>query len=219
MAKRFTETGIWDDQWYQDLPVVYKLAWRYICDKCDIAGVWKVNKRLLDFQVGEVIPLTECIKLFNHEKERIIVVNSYWILADFIRFQYGTLNDKVPFHRKIKESLDRLDPTLCSRLQSRLLSSLKAKDKDKDSIQGGAGGKSDGYTLEQCLEAADKLNIPAREAESFHLHYSPVDWIDGSRRKITNLSGMLQKWHVNQAERGNGKGVRRKGDPDYVEYR
>ena len=45
MAKRFTDTMKWNEDWYLDLALVDKLFWIYICDNCDHAGIFKPNKR------------------------------------------------------------------------------------------------------------------------------------------------------------------------------
>ena len=41
MAKRFTDTEIWEQDWFIDLPNKYKLLWNYIKDKCDNVGIWR----------------------------------------------------------------------------------------------------------------------------------------------------------------------------------
>ena len=49
MAKRFTDTQKWSEDWYLDLPITYKVFWIYICDNCNHAGIYKPNKRVLNY--------------------------------------------------------------------------------------------------------------------------------------------------------------------------
>jgi len=112
MAKRFSETKIWDDVWYQDLPSEWKLLWKYVCDKCDEAGIWKVNKSLAEFQLKTSIKWEEADKRFNDDKKRIAFYDGFWVINEFVPFQYG---DKVftsehPFHKKIRQMLDSYNP-------------------------------------------------------------------------------------------------------------
>ena len=125
MAKRFSETKIWEDIWYQDLPIEWKMLWKYVCDKCDEAGIWKVNQSLAEFQLKIPVKWDETDKWFNSDKKRIDFHNGFWIINDFVSFQYG---DKVwtsinPFHKKVREMLDRVS--------HRVLDTHKVKDKEK----------------------------------------------------------------------------------------
>ena len=44
MAKRFCDTDLWKTQrWFRKLPALDKLAFCYIKDLCDYAGVWKID--------------------------------------------------------------------------------------------------------------------------------------------------------------------------------
>jgi len=129
MAKRFTESKIWDDVWFQELPTEWKLLWKYICDKCDEAGVWKINHSLAEFQLKTTIKWNESDKYFNNGKVRIEFYNGFWLIKEFVIFQYG---EKVftsinPFHKKIREMLDRVS--------KRVLNTHKVKDKDKDKVK------------------------------------------------------------------------------------
>ena len=54
MAKRFTDAEKWDDPFFMDMPDKFKLAYIFILDKCDQVGVWKVNRRSVEFYVGEL---------------------------------------------------------------------------------------------------------------------------------------------------------------------
>lgn len=90
MAKRFTDTEIWDQDWFIDLPNKYKLLWNYIKDKCDNVGIWRPNKSILQKILGEPINLDEFIQFINIEKERLRTLPSgRWWLKDFFIFQYG----------------------------------------------------------------------------------------------------------------------------------
>ena len=91
--KRFTETSKWDDPWFRKLSLKHKVFWQYLCDKCDNAGVWKIDFELASFQVGETVS-DEDLKYLNNGKERVIVENKRVIVVEFIPFQIGNLASK-----------------------------------------------------------------------------------------------------------------------------
>lgn len=102
MSKRLTDTEIWEQDWYIDLPNKYKLLWNFIKDKCDDCGVWRPNKSLLQRIIGEPINLDEFLTFINiGGKERIrILQNGRWFLVEYFFFQYGDkFNPKSPVHR------------------------------------------------------------------------------------------------------------------------
>lgn len=99
--KRFTETTKWQDEWFQDLDLKYKLFWFYICDQCDGAGVWKVNLRLAAFQLGEQFSSEELLSVFEKRIEEI--AKGRWWICQFITFQYGTLSEQCAPHRRVLE--------------------------------------------------------------------------------------------------------------------
>jgi hypothetical protein len=99
-VKRFTETTKWNDPWFMDLPVKYKLFWLYICDQCDVAGFWEPNMRLAVAQIGEPIELVEILRVFEKRIEQIRD-GKLWI-KKFVQFQQGTeLNPANNAHRGI----------------------------------------------------------------------------------------------------------------------
>lgn len=90
MAKRFTDTEIWDQDWFVDLPPKYKLFFYYIKDRCDNAGIWRPNKVIAQRIIGEPINLQEFIDFVNTDKKRIEVLPSgRWFIREFFLFQYG----------------------------------------------------------------------------------------------------------------------------------
>ena len=94
MPKRFTDTLKWQDEWFMELPWIYKLFYLYILDNCDHAGIWKVNFKLASFHIGHSIDQDSSIKFFEG---RILEFKpGYWFILKFIDFQYGGIkNDAV----------------------------------------------------------------------------------------------------------------------------
>jgi len=39
MAKRFTDTEKWNEDWFLEIINPHKLFWIYICDNCNHAGI------------------------------------------------------------------------------------------------------------------------------------------------------------------------------------
>ncbi len=101
MAKRFNDTDIWKKQrWFRKLKPDYKLAFYYIKDQCNHAGIWEVDCSdliedlgLLSFDINDFLVSinTEYDKISGEKvvKERIILLknNQLWITG-FIQFQY-----------------------------------------------------------------------------------------------------------------------------------
>ncbi len=101
MAKRFCDTDLWKTQrWFRKLPPLDKLAFCYIKDTCDYAGVWKIDCSDLVEDLGiDSFDIVSFISSINTEydkmtgkksiKERLKLVNNtmLWITG-FIQFQY-----------------------------------------------------------------------------------------------------------------------------------
>ena len=107
--KRFTDVNKWDDSWFMNLPNKYKLFWIYLVDKCDNAGIWEVNFKLINFYIGENFEPAELKRIF---KEKIIELNEgkYWFVPKFITFQYGeNLSKKNPAVKNVITTLEKYD--------------------------------------------------------------------------------------------------------------
>jgi len=140
MSKRMTETSKWGDAWFMDLPIKWKLAWFWIVDNCDHAGVIEANPRLMAFMIGEPIDGDEFIRAMQG---RVIKPRAgKWFIPKFIEFQYGeSLNMKNSAHKGVVKKLREADiecpvPVIDAEneapskpLQS---PSVGAQDKDKD---------------------------------------------------------------------------------------
>ena len=114
MAKRFTETMKWNEDWYLDLSLADKLFWIYVCDNCDHAGIFKPNKRMFELLIGNEINVQSFLDNVNLNKPRICVLgNGRWFLTGFIEFQYGNkLNPNNRVHKSILKLLNENDISL-----------------------------------------------------------------------------------------------------------
>lgn len=104
--KRLTDTEIWDEDWFIDLPNEYKLFFLYIKDRCDHSGMWRPNRRKFSMIVhGKTMHYDEFLIAVNKDEEkvknRIIVLdNGKWFLTKFISFQCGKVfRPKIGAHR------------------------------------------------------------------------------------------------------------------------
>jgi hypothetical protein len=108
MAKRFTDTGIWKTQrWFRKLKPLDKLAFCYIKDQCDHAGIWKIDCSDLMEDLGlDSFDLKSFIESVNTEYDKItgkkiekirakIVNKGHLWLTGFIQFQYQGKDGKV----------------------------------------------------------------------------------------------------------------------------
>jgi hypothetical protein len=106
MAKRFTDTTIWDDDWFYELTSEYKLFWFYIKDKCDHAGVWKPRVKSFEAATSIVIDMEKALSYFNTCKQRIRVLdNGHWFLEDFFYFQYVKRTKSLSINNNVHNSI------------------------------------------------------------------------------------------------------------------
>lgn len=105
MAKRFTDTEKWKDEWFLELEPLMKLLWLYILDTCDHAGVWKVNFKLASYSIGTALDRQSAIKALG---DRIQIVSlDKWHVPKFITYQQkGFLNPSNNAHKGILNLLE-----------------------------------------------------------------------------------------------------------------
>lgn len=106
MAKRFTDTTKWDDDWYLGLPPKIKCAWDYLCDNCDGCGVLKFSPSLVSFRIGDKVSKSE-LNEFLGDRIAWLSDDKLWVV-DFIAFQYKTLSVKNHAHRGIMAKIIKL---------------------------------------------------------------------------------------------------------------
>ena len=106
MSKRFTDTEIWDDDWFYELSPEYKLFWFYIKDNCNYAGIWKPKVRSFQALSDVEINLDNALKYFNFNKQRVrLLKNGYWFLEDFFYFQYVKTSKSINLNSRVHKSI------------------------------------------------------------------------------------------------------------------
>lgn len=212
MAKRFTDTEIWKEDWFLDLSNDEKLFWFYLKDSCNHAGIWKVNERQFEFILGSRLPLSEFLLRSNVGSERIVDLGSgNWYLKKFVKFQYGEiLNENNRVHKSILKALtdsnidtNSFEVKLGSiRPLLEVKEGVKDKDKDKDKENIEKVSKIEKFqppTPDQ-VTAFVKEKIPnAPEvfcksfAEKFCGHYESVGWKVG-KNPMKSWEGAVNTW-------------------------
>jgi len=134
MAKRFTDTEKWRDEWWGSLPNDYRMIWLYLVDSCSIAGIWKKDFRGLNFNCNTAITESDFLKAFG---DRLMDRGNYFFIPKFLSFQYpkGLNNNKPAILSVVKElNQNNLYQTVSELFGNDYLI-IKDKDKVKDKEQ------------------------------------------------------------------------------------
>lgn len=133
MSKRFTDTQLWEEDWFIDLSTSHQILWLYMKDTCDHAGIWRPNLSKFRILFKQKVDLKEAIEKINRDKERVVfLTNGRLFLTGFIPFQYGgTLNLNSRMHLSVYQSLctNGVKLTLI-RPQIEVIDRVKDKDKE-----------------------------------------------------------------------------------------
>ena len=177
MAKRFYDTGLVDQEWYMDLTPKCKALYMHLLCKCDVAGVFEVNCRMMSAYINDTVTRDD---IFNSFGKRVIQLpgsESKGMLVDFISFQCGgCVNPKVKAHQAILKRLEELGIALddvCSwsthglrRIDDAQIDGCK-KDKGK--------AEKDRMDDEQCYERKSEESEIEDMFECFWLNYPRHD--------------------------------------------
>ena len=174
MSKRLTNTEIWQNPWFRKLEPKQKCLWKYICDKCDISGVWQEDLELASFYIGDRLEEGDLIAF----GERISKLrDGVWHLTGFIEWQYK--NSLKHWVKPQKAVIDLLEKHGLSELYSNCIHTVQDKDMDKDKDKDKDNIVS--FYLDSCPE---KL-----KTEQFDISYR--EWIDyraTSKKPLTKLA-------------------------------
>lgn len=165
MAKRFTDNEIWQDDWFIDLDKEYMLFWFFLKDNCNHSGIWKPKVKVFEMSIESKIDLDVALKLFNEEKERVIILNNgRWFLVQFIPFQYGRLlNLANRVHKSIHSDLKLNEVNLGSiRPLIEVKEGVKDKDIEKDIGKGVGSGAGIERKVSNEREYSNKQKVSKR---------------------------------------------------------
>lgn len=155
MARRMTETEKWKDPWFSNLTNDERIAWLYLLDDCDNAGVWQFNLRALNFNCNTNFTEEELLLIFS---ERFVKISSdRFFIPKFLYHQYGvnfleknskpilSAIDKLKKYNLVEENsngkltltIPLTNPYLTTKdqEQDKVKEQEKAKDKDKDMVK------------------------------------------------------------------------------------
>lgn len=205
MAKRFTDTEIWEEDWFIVLGHSYRELWQFIKDTCDHAGIWKPNISKFNKLFDHKIDLKEAFSLFNSDKERVVILkNGRWFLTGFIPFQYGLfLNPESPMHRSIIALLDTNEVSLTLirplvEVKGRVKDMDKVKDKVKDLKQLNNNKEKKVFTpptieqvQEYCKERGSKV-----DPQNFFDKNTSIGWVDKNGNKYKDWKAVVRTWEA-----------------------
>ncbi len=204
--KRFTDTDIWDKEWFMKLSCKQKCLIRFIFDKCDAAGVWSANWTLASAYIGEKITERDLIP-FGNRIERLS--DGKYFVPDFIEFQYGTLSENCKPHTKIISLLKKYDlyERVCKGY-AKGIDTLEEKEEDKykeeeKDIEGVVGGeekpkktKFTPPTIEQvtsyCSERKNSV-----DPQKFIDYYTSRGWEYKRGSPMKDWQAAIRTWEKN----------------------
>ena len=189
MANRFTDSRKWDDPWFRKLPIKYKIFFIFLLDKCNHAGIWKVDFESAEFHIGEKILQEEAVKIMEG---RIVELKEKWFIPKFINFQYQvtSISDLNIDNRVHKSVLDMLTKEGAYKPLIRGLQGCKDKDKDKDYNNKGIPPSLEDVKV-YCNERKNGV-----DPMSFINHYTSKGWMIG-KNKMVDWQAAVRTWEKN----------------------
>ena len=90
MAKRFIDTGLFDDPWFMDLSIEAKILWIYMITRCNHAGIIELNPKMVRLQT-DINSLPTVIEQLGN---RLVTLSEQlYFIPKFITFQYPGFPD------------------------------------------------------------------------------------------------------------------------------
>lgn len=184
--KRFTDTDIWDRVWFRKLSNRLKSMFRFLCDRCDPAGVMDADWEAVSFYVGE--PCTEeDLKQFNGNA---VMREGKIYLPQFIEFQYGQLSHECKPHEKVFEAMRRHNLVESDLFRHSLPAGRI--DRATPAKKSGGNGSQSVYALTKIIEAKETVaaGLKDKYASSGALDTTWTD--EGKRAEYRKLRGEIK---------------------------
>lgn len=198
--KRFTETEKWRDSWFQGLSPDSKLAFWYITETCDGAGVWDPNEKMAEFSIGKKIDWEKVYREFGSKMRRLPCGKLY--LVNFVVFQYGELTETCKPHLKvmkllqqhgISKGMDTLSLPLAKGMDT-----LKEEDKEEEEAKDRIGGfgKNIPPSPEEVAEYSVQIGYPM-DGSQWCDCYAQKGWMVG-KSKMKDWRAAVRTWKANR---------------------
>lgn len=233
MSKRFTCTDKWEDTWFSDLSSDMKLAWMYILDRCDHAGIWKRNFKNLRFHCHSEKTDDEITEIFSC---RIIPFdNDKWFIPKFLKFQYPNgLNSNKPAIVGVRKRLIEADLLLIVKEwlgnDYLIINNDKPiiKDKDKDMVKDmvkdmdivkDISKKKSIFippTLEEIKDYISKNNMSVNP-DTFFKYFEAGNWVDSKGSRVKNWKQKIITWEGRNGHRNKVNSGKQSATPE-TEY-
>lgn len=176
MAKRFTDTEIWDKAWFMELKPELKCLVKYVRDKCDLAGIWNPNYALASLLIGVKVTEEDILGIDNGKQFELLPDGKIYCV-DFVEFQYGsTLSPSSPVHKKVLDLLNKYSIKYDTKIE------VKTNFSEP--------------TLEEVIEEMKTKTTEYNakiQAEKFINYYDSNGWRVG-RNKMKSWKGAVAGW-------------------------
>lgn len=219
MAKRFIDTNIFGDEFFQELSKDAKLYFIYYITNCDHAGILKLNRKLCEFQTG-------ITKLETVSKELgnciVTVKEGVFFMPKFIKFQYPNFPQSTVQQQKSAVKILK-EYNLLDEKDKVILNSMVTVAKELPNSYGNGNGNvidnGNGSVEGVVGETKDLKKIPPDlsdvimhfslteypyEAEKFFDYYSANGWMVG-KNKMKDWKAATRNW-INNCKKYNKNG-------------
>lgn len=178
MAKRFTDTEIWDKEWFMQLNTKQKCLVKYVRDKCDIAGIWYPNYMLASVYIGEQVFEDDLLSIDDgNQFEKLNDGKIY--CTGFVNFQYGaSLNPHSPVHKKIIDILNKHN--IDFQLKENYINKFSFASPTLNEV------------CEEMKTKTDEYNAQVQSVR-FHSYYESNGWMVG-KNKMKNWKSAAAGW-------------------------
>lgn len=188
MAKRFYDTGLPDQLWYQKLSPKCKALYMHLLCKCDVAGTFEVNLPMMSAYVGDQITETDVFESFGNRVVPLMNSLDKGIVADFVYFQCGgEINPNVRAHQAVLRRLEELHITVAE-LQSICTHELRYSSGNSSSTV----DKHTEQTSEPKRVRVERNNDDAKKiVEMFDTFYSAYPRHDSKQPAIKSFAKIM----------------------------
>lgn len=202
------------------------MFWCFICDACDIAGIWKVDLEMAAFLCGVLVYDSETLlQIFDGRIKDI--GNERWFVIKFIEFQQGPeLNPKNNCHLGIIRRLERLNipsPVRVSPCQGAAMglpspigkgtskSTSKGKSKEIGEVQEGKENKARPQSRQDVLDYVRSIGLPETDGHYFFDHWQSNGY-KNSGKPVLDWKATIRSW-----QQGNHLPSQKKTNPSHFQ--